>query len=330
MRRWISEYLDDAFLPLLKIISPGFRRRMPPFRPAGACDMESLADLQAPDEVSLVPEPAWRGFESLNYRFESPVDCGCAENSKVSGRLLIADREAPWTLIVPGYATGALPPFGYSLFQDVQGRALLERGFNVALIDTPFHMSRKRPGCLSGEGFFSPDLQEMQSTFRQAAADSIALVRWLRREFGRPVSIWGTSLGGCIAGLTATQERDLAAVVLMEPLDNPGDALRVLPACHEIRSEVIRHGMDPEHIPQALQGVAPSSYRPSVPAERILFVTPLWDRVVPTQFQVNFWEAWGKPRRIAIQSGHVTLAANRALTAQIVDFIGKRVAETAH
>jgi pimeloyl-ACP methyl ester carboxylesterase len=319
--RWFAERMDDAMLPLLKLLSPGYRRRLPSYREASACEIAPLGALAAPEAVSIMGETDWRGFRMYRYQFESPVQCQCDHNRSVSGRLIETESNAPWLVVVPGYSTGAIWPHNYSFFQDVQGLAALQRGLNVALIDLPFHLSRKPPGRLSGEGFFSPDLEETQQAFRQAAADTIALVRWLQERSGRPVGLWGTSLGGCVAGLAATQLADLSAVVLMEPLDNPGDVLASLAGTREIREELARSGLLPEQIPERLQSVAPSSYPSAVPPERLLFITPQWDRVVPTRFQEAFWTAWGKPDRILVPATHTTTAANRTVCAAAAEFL---------
>ncbi len=312
-------------LPALKAISPGYRRRMPRYRPCDACEIDSLSGVRAPEQVDLVLRKPWRGCQVQEFRFQSPVDCCPPGDETVTGLLITTDPKAPWTLIVPGYSTGALPPYGYTFYQELQGRSLIDRSINVALIDLPFHLARRRPGHLSGEGFFSPDLAQTKLAVRQAAADAIAAVRWLEQVHGRPVGLWGTSLGGCISGLVTTQVDTLGAVVLMEPLDNPGDPLAVLPGSADIRAEVARAGISPEEIPRGLRDVAPSSYQPKVAKERILFVTPLWDRVVPTQLQEAFWQAWGRPERLVAEAGHIFLAKDMAMAARAADFIAARI-----
>ncbi len=325
MRRWLSEKLDDAMLPFLKLISPGYRRRLGPFRPAQPADLQGLAFIPAPDDLQLSRDSAWNGYHMSGYAFSSPYEAGQPEDKIVSGRLLEVSATAPWVVIVPGYGIGSLPPYGYSVHQNIQGRSLLERGMNVALLDPPFHKSRKRRGCRSGEGFFSPDLAQTQHAVRQAAADVVALVRWLERRSDQAVGLWGTSLGGCIAGLVSTLLPDLAGVVLMEPLDNPGDALALLPGSHEIRSVVTRHGFRPGDIPTQLRTVAPSAHQPAIPLEHLLFVTPLWDRVVPVHLQEAFWEAWGRPPRICRNAGHLTLAIDRTAAAAAAEFLAGRL-----
>lgn len=307
-------------MPLLKAMAPGYRRRLPPYRPARALPPTVLTDLARslePVAPELTDEGRWRSFMSQGFTFPSPFEGGPAHNRRVRGRLLHAAPDAPWVVVVPGYATGATPPYDYGPFQERHARGLLEAGVSVALIDLPYHLSRKAPGRTSGEGFFSPDLQGSQEAALQGALDLIALIRWLTSHTGRPAGLWGTSLGGCIAGLAATQVENLAGVVLMEPLDNPGDTIADLRSTREIREVLQVHGVKPSDLHQLFAGVAPSSYRPAVRSDRILFVTADWDRVVNAQFQEAFWERWGEPPRIRRPAGHILLFADRGLTREV-------------
>lgn len=309
-------------MPLLKLIAPGYRRRLAPYRPALPLPPTVVTEL-AQDlpliEPALADEPRWRGFRSQSYRFESPFQGGPAHNRQVVGRLLHAGHESPWVLVVPGYATGATPPYNYGLFQEKQGWALLQRGISVALIDPPYHLSRQEAGRLSGEGFFSPDLQATQEAVLQASLDVVALARWLVSQMAQPLALWGTSMGGCVAGLAAAQLPELAGLALMEPLDNAGDSLATLPGSREIRAVLKAAGVECSRLHEHFAPVAPSCYRPAVAPDRILFATADWDRVVHASFQEAFWERWGRPERIRRPAGHILLAASWEVTGLVAD-----------
>lgn len=330
MLRWIHGFLDDAMLPLLKVMAPGYKERLGSFRACEDCAVDHLGSTPAPAEVSLSQRRSWRGWTVTDFQFDNPVDCCPWDDQRVSGRLVIHDPTAPWVLVVPGYSTGALPPHDYSFFQTMHSRAVLERQLNAALISLPFHLRRRRPRRLSGEGFFSPDLVQTQTAILQGLADVISTLRWLAGWNEQPVGLWGTSLGGCIAGLAATQVPELGALVLMEPLDNPGDPIAVLPGSQEIRDVLAGHGVQPEEIPRLLRSVAPSTYSPAIAQERILMLTPEWDRVVPTRFQEQLWERWGRPPRIRFEAGHVGLATDRKATAAAADFLSSHLSGRVH
>lgn len=307
--------------PVFKLMAPGYGRRLARFRPPGDLDILMLWSVGAPQEVYVGPEAPWRGCRVERISFPSPCTTRCQENSRVWGQLITLERGAPWVLIVPGLGTGAFGRDSYDVFQSVHARAAIDAGLNVALIDLPYHKRRKRQGCTSGEGFFSPDLEETASLFRQGAADIIAMVKWLQQERNASVALWGTSLGGAMAGLATAFLPSLASSVLMEPLDNPGDPLLYLKSTRDILQYVEAAGVDPAEIPSLLRHVAPSSYRPAIERERILFVTTLWDRIIRRECQERFWESWGQPPRLTWEGGHITTAYNRRVVTEALSFL---------
>lgn len=307
--------------PVFKLLAPGYGRRLSHFRPPEELDLLMLWTVGAPREVHVGPVAPWQGCRVERISFPSPCQTRCAENNRVWGQLITKDRNAPWVVVVPGLGTGAFGRDSYDVFQTVHARAAIDAGMNAALIDLPFHKRRRRGGCTSGEGFFSPDLDETAAVLRQGAADVIALIRWLQRERHASVGLWGTSLGGAVAGLATAFLPTLQASVLMEPLDNPGDPLLYLKSTSDIVEFVAAAGHDPAELPAMLRHVAPSTYRPAIAKERILFVTTLWDRIIRRECQERFWDSWGRPPRLTWEGGHITTAYNRRVVAEALAFL---------
>lgn len=315
--------MDDMLFPALKVAHPGYAGRFPPFCPCDEdCDLQALGLLSAPSRVDVVAYGEAHGARVWNFQFASGVACDCPENRTVTGRLFEIDQGAPWIVIVPGYATGAFLS-SYGPFERAHGRAVLRRGLNVALIDLPFHMGRRRSDAFSGEPFFTPDLRRSVHALAQSTADTLALCHWLSAH--GPVGLWGTSLGGCVAGLTGAVEGDLGALVLMEPLDNAGEVLACLPAAWELRDALSGAGLTPEGMARAFRSVAPSSYAPAVEFDRILFITPAYDRIIPAAMQDRLWRAWGEPERLVLSHGHVTAVGSAAAIDQAVTFLASRL-----
>lgn len=331
MRALLHRQLDSLLLPLLRLAAPGYRQRALRYRPPGPCDTGCLAHVQAPPPAAVQTAPAgsWQGWPGQRFVFPSPLDCGCPESRHTAGLALTARPGAPWVVIVPGFATGLRRPADFGLYLRHQARALLERGVNVALIEPPLHMSRRRQGCVSGEGLFQADLHLMQAAILQGAADVIATVRWLQQRHGAPVGVWGTSLGGCLAGLAATQLPDLAALVLQEALDNPGTPLAAVPAFRAEFRRLSAGALAPDAVPAALAAVAPSRHRPALPGDRILFIIPIWDQVVPASAQEAFWQAWGSPPCWRVPAGHLTAVMDRRLAQRVAGHLAERLAAAA-
>ncbi|MBC2774981.1 alpha/beta hydrolase family protein [Rhizobium sp. AQ_MP] len=83
---------------------------------------------------------------------------------------------------------------------------LSRQGITVIEIAMPYHLERKRPGSLYADYMLSANLGRTVQAVRQAVWDGRKLIRWLKREGYRDVSVLGMSLGSWIAGLVAAHE----------------------------------------------------------------------------------------------------------------------------
>lgn len=80
------------------------------------------------------------------------------------------------------------------------------QGITVIEIAMPYHLERKRPGSLYADYMLSANLGRTMHAVKQAVWDGRKLIRWLKREGYRHVSVLGMSLGSWIAGLVAAHE----------------------------------------------------------------------------------------------------------------------------
>lgn len=88
------------------------------------------------------------------------------------------------------------------------------QGVTVIEIAMPYHLERKRPGSLYADYMLSANLGRTVQAVRQAVWDGRKLIRWLKREGYRDVSVLGMSLGSWVAGLVAAHEPAVARVSL--------------------------------------------------------------------------------------------------------------------
>jgi len=80
------------------------------------------------------------------------------------------------------------------------------QGITVIEIAMPYHLERKRAGSLYADYMLSANLGRTVQAVKQAVWDGRKLIRWLKREGYRDVSVLGMSLGSWIAGLVAAHE----------------------------------------------------------------------------------------------------------------------------
>lgn len=81
-----------------------------------------------------------------------------------------------------------------------------KRGITVVEIAMPYHFERNRPGSLHADHMLSANLGRTLQSVRQAVSDGRKLIRWLKREGYRDISVLGMSLGSWVAGLIAAHD----------------------------------------------------------------------------------------------------------------------------
>ncbi|UTV41788.1 dienelactone hydrolase-related enzyme (plasmid) [Ensifer adhaerens] len=80
------------------------------------------------------------------------------------------------------------------------------RGVTVVEIAMPYHFERQRPGSSHADYMLSANLGRTIQSVRQAVWDGRKLLRWLRSEGYREISVLGMSLGSWVAGLIAAHD----------------------------------------------------------------------------------------------------------------------------
>jgi dienelactone hydrolase len=197
----------------------------------------------------------------------------------------------PWLVCLHGYRTGS-PLTGFFQFSP---RWLHETlGVNLLLPVLPLHGPRSS-GWRSGDGMFSGEILDMVHLQAQAIWDLRRLLAWLRARDGMPIGLYGLSLGGGIAALTAGLESDLACVIAGMPMVDVMGLLHChVPAFVRVLAE--RFGISFDHIARLLRIVSPLAMAPRLPAERLFIFGGAADRLVPSRQVSALWQHWGEPR----------------------------------
>ncbi|TIQ73252.1 MAG: dienelactone hydrolase-related enzyme, partial [Mesorhizobium sp.] len=80
------------------------------------------------------------------------------------------------------------------------------RGITVVEIAMPYHFERSRPGSVHADYMLSPNLGRTIQSVRQAVWDGRKLIRWLKSEGYREISVLGMSLGSWVAAIVAAHD----------------------------------------------------------------------------------------------------------------------------
>ncbi|HSP64586.1 MAG TPA: hypothetical protein VLO10_00200 [Candidatus Deferrimicrobium sp.] len=204
--------------------------------------------------------------------------------------------DAPMVLIIHGYAV-PMP-----LLDALVARSLRARGTHTMRIDLPFHLRRRMPGHISGDGFFGTDPARIRATIRQSVEDAAAIVAWARANVTPTIAVLGVSLGGLISTLLASQV-PLDSVMAVAPLcDPPVTFLEHMPG-----RLARRVGLNPTSggawgndrsearamLDAALAPLVPRNFVPRTDPANITLVRPELDIIVGPQPIADLAATWG-------------------------------------
>lgn len=206
----------------------------------------------------------------------------------------------------------------WDMIADLSGveRALVDRGFRVIELVSPWHGRRRPAGRYGGEMFFATAPLGPIDVFVGQALESAVLVRWARQAFGGPVAIGGISMGALAAQLAAGYAdrwprdcRPDAAFLIahsgqLRSVTFEGSLTRALglpPALHaagwtDEAVEQVRHLLDPPE-------------RPAIDPGRIVSLLGNADRVMPVAHGIDLMRRWGVPEEnvFAVRQSHISL-----------------------
>ena len=209
----------------------------------------------------------------------------------------------PWLVCVHGWGMGSSPLMDSRAFR--ARRLRNELGMNVLLPVLPLHGARQQPDANAGEGFMSIDLIDAVHGFTQAACDVRTAIRWIRFHDGDvPVGLYGLSLGGYVAALTAGLEDDLACVIAGIPATDIVDLYRrhSPPAVRRMARESGAIGATATAVHRV---VSPLALQPKPSKDRRFLFAGIGDRMSTAAQARRLWEHWGRPQMAWYPGGHV-------------------------
>lgn len=188
-----------------------------------------------------------------------------------------------------------------------------QRGITTVEIAMPYHFERSRPGSLYAEDMLSSDLGRTIQSVRQAVWDGRKLIRWLKSEGYREVSVLGMSLGSWVAGLIAAHEPTVTKASLFLTAGSLADMVWTGRATRAIRDSLERAieitDLRRAWGPLNLENYAHNLARPDL-ALHIVIATR--DKVVLPELSKRFieklHEVGARPIVLELNCGHYSLA----------------------
>jgi len=202
-------------------------------------------------------------------------------------------------------------------------RKVARHGIEVWLPRLPYHMERAEPDEISGQKSLSPDLGTSLDVVRQATAETRMLARWLRRVGAPRVGIWGMSLGGWVAALTATLDDDWDAVALWAPVAVPAEVLWESGIVELLREEIAAGGLTrADFEAPAVSAMTPALRDPLVPRHKVQLTAAAHDHVISPGSIARLARRWSVDVRW-VPHGHISLMASRVPVRDTATFLAE-------
>ena len=297
----LAEFIDWYFLQVLWVL--------PSFRQCARGDselMEAVEFLNGPDFIPAESKPAELEFTSnIHFTFPSPRPCEFAENNIVHGRLYRRAKDwqkLPTLILLHGGSDCLNHRYRFPWMVPAIHRA----GFNAATLVAPYHFQRRV------RRFEAFDHLRVAEAFAQAVAETRALTGWLLDQGCPSVALFGFSLGGWLAGLAATRDSRLKAIVLALPgvrrdyRGTRGERVLWTPVRKALeRQKAAREALDKTPMNLTLS-------RPVIPKENILLIQGRYDLLVEPENTEELWQKWEQPEIWRLPHGHISWMFLRA------------------
>jgi dienelactone hydrolase len=226
------------------------------------------------DEFYAAPPTSHYVLEEDLLTFPSAIETPHPENNLVRARYFPAPQNN-------GRAVLVLPQWNADAEGHVGLCRLLGRfGMSALRLSLPYHDARRPPELTRADYIVSANVGRTAQVCRQAVLDARRAVAWLARRGYERIGILGTSLGSCLAMLTAAHEPRLRAVALNH--------------ISPYFADVVWHGLSTEHVREALEGqidldrlrrfwlpISPFPFLERVRGRRILLVYARYDLTFP-------------------------------------------------
>lgn len=262
-------------------------------------------------DYEFVPASAdrQRRGEAGTLRFPSPFPTPHPENNTVEARWFPSRGEAgPARRGHRGRAVVVLPQWN----SDPDGhiglsRVLARFGVSALRLSLPYHDARMPPELARADYIVSSNIARTVQVCRQAVLDARCAVAWLAAQGFERIGILGTSLGSCLAMLTAAHEPRIRAQALNHVSPYFADVVwRGLSTRH------VRQGLDPhvdlERLRRLWRPISPFSYLDRIRRTRTLLVYAKYDLTFPRDLSlllIDEFRRRGLPHRVAtLPCGH--------------------------
>jgi dienelactone hydrolase len=230
-------------------------------------------------DYAFVPAPAGTGHEGGTLRFPSALVTPHDANNVVQGRLFTARETRRAVVVLPQWNSDADGHIGLA-------RLFAKVGVTALRLSLPYHDVRMPPELARADFIVSSNVVRTLQACRQAVLDARRALWWLRDQGYERLGIVGTSLGSCLAMLTAAHEPLVRAQALNHVSPFFADVVwRGLSTAH------VRSGLDGhvalDELRDLWRPISPWSYLERARGIKTLLVYAKYDLTFPVDLSLK-------------------------------------------
>src|SRR5687767_2312326 len=249
------------------------------------------------DTTAFFDTPPTRDYEfdGSTLRFPSAIVTPHDANNTVVARWFPAKDGRRAVVVLPQWNSDPEGHIGLS-------RLLARAGVSALRLSLPYHDERMPPELTRADYIVSSNIARTVQVCRQAVLDARRAVGWLAQQGYERIGILGTSLGSCLAMLTAAHE--------------PRIRVQALNHVSPWFADVVWRGLSTKHVREGLDGhidlerlrdlwrpISPFSYLDRLQNTRTLLVYARYDLSFPVDLSrmlVSEFEQRGLPHEVAV------------------------------
>lgn len=276
--------------------------------PAAALDGWAAAVMADSERFYALPPGGAFRFDGRRLAFPSAFETPHAENNTVHARYFPAPA-APGArrravVVLPQWNAGPEDHVGLA-------RLLARFGISALRLSLPYHDARMPPELHRADYIVSANVGRTVQVCRQAVLDARRAVDWLESRGYERIGILGTSLGSCLALLTAAHEKRLVAAALNHVSVYFADVVWEGLSTAHVRAG-LDGAIDLERLRALWMPISPAPFVGRMRGTRTLLVYARYDLTFPVrlsrQLVAEFHRAGLDPQVAVLPCGHYSTA----------------------
>jgi len=243
-------------------------------------------------------------LDGRHLTFSSPLQTVCPVNNIVHGQFFPTDSEGKVVLVLPQWNADAQSHLSLC-------KMLNAFGLSALRLSLPYHDLRMPKELTRADYMLSSNLGRTLQSIRQAVFDARTALDWLQAQGYTRFAVLGTSVGSCVALITATHDARISVAVQNHVSSYFADVVwRGISTRHVLEGLINKITL--EDLREIWMPISPQAYfhKLAGTGKKTLLVHALYDYTFPHDLSKNVLNEYKRLRlphsTFALRCGHYT------------------------